>query len=44
MRWLEQSQSRDFDLAEALIMITSQTGDEYPATGRLISQHLLPLL
>ncbi|MGE0131523.1 MAG: hypothetical protein AB7U82_25865 [Blastocatellales bacterium] len=42
MRWLEESQSRDFDLAEDLIVITAQTGDEYPDTGHLISQHPLP--
>ncbi len=42
MRWLEDSQARDFDLADDLIVITAQTGDEYPDTGRLILQHLLP--
>jgi hypothetical protein len=42
LRWIEEPQSRDFDLEQDLIVITAQTGDEWPDTKMLIEQHLLP--
>jgi hypothetical protein len=42
LRWMEDPQSRDFDLECDLIVITAQTGDEWPDTKTLIEQHLLP--
>ncbi len=42
LRWMEESDSRDFDLERDLIVITAQTGDEWPDTKTLIEQHLLP--
>jgi len=42
LRWLEEPESRDFDLERDLIVITSQTGGEYPDTKRLCEDHLLP--
>lgn len=42
LRWLEQPESRDFDLREDLIVVTAQTGDEYPDTKALVERHLLP--
>lgn len=43
VRWLLDPESRDFDLAE-LVVITAMTGDEYSETGRLVEAHILPLL
>lgn len=42
LRWMEAPESRDFDLERDLIVITAQTGDEWPDTKTLIEQHLLP--
>ncbi len=42
LRWLEEPESRDFDLEHDLIVITSQTGGEYPDTKKLCEEHLLP--
>ena len=42
-RWLTHPQSRDFSLND-LIVISAMTGDEFPDTGRLVTQHILPLL
>src|SRR5689334_4851207 len=42
MRWLEEPESRDFNLENDLIVITSQTGGEYPDTKKLCEEHLLP--
>lgn len=42
LRWMEEPKSRDFDLERDLIVITAQTGDEWPDTKTLIEQHLLP--
>src|SRR5262245_36975134 len=42
LRLLEDPKSRDFDLERDLIVVTSQMGAEYPDTGELIIQHLLP--
>ncbi len=41
LRWMEEPASRDFDLERDLIVITAQTGDEWPDTKMLIEQHLL---
>lgn len=43
LRWINDPSSRDFDL-EDLIVITSQTGDEYPDTKVLVETHFLPIL
>lgn len=43
LRWLEEPASRDFDLKD-LIVITAQTGDEYPDTKRDVEEHVLPRL
>jgi hypothetical protein len=42
LRWLEEPESRDFNLERDLIVITSQTGGEYPDTKKLCEEHLLP--
>jgi hypothetical protein len=42
LRWMEESESHDFDLERDLIVITAQTGDEWPDTKTLIEQYLLP--
>lgn len=44
MRWLEEPKVCGFDLARELIVITAQTGGEYPDTAALCEQHLLPRL
>jgi len=43
LRWLTRPQCRTFDLRD-LTIITSQTGDEFVDTGRLVETHILPLL
>ena len=43
LRWLEEPDSRDFDLGD-LIVVTSMTGDEWPRTGVLVEEHILPRL
>lgn len=42
-RWLTDSSSRDFPLSD-LAVITGMTGQEWPATRRLVEHHLLPLM
>lgn len=42
LRWMEEPESRDFDLERDLTVITAQTGDEWPDTKTLIELHLLP--
>lgn len=42
-RWILEIASRNFDLSE-LIVITSQTGDEYLNTKTLVETYILPLL
>lgn len=44
LRWADDGSSRDFDLAEDLIVITAHTGDEYPDSGMLVESHILPRL
>lgn len=41
LRWLNEPDSRDFDLSDLLI-VTSMTGDEWPRTALLVEQHILP--
>lgn len=43
LRWLEEPESRDFDLSD-LLVVTSMTGDEWPRTGELVEEHVLPRL
>jgi hypothetical protein len=43
LRWLSDPSSRDFDLAD-LIVVTSQTGSEFRGSISLCEQHVLPLL
>lgn len=43
LRWLEEPSSRNFDLGD-LLVITSMTGDEWPRTGVLVGEHILPRL
>lgn len=43
LRWLTEPDSRDFDLAD-LLVVTAMTGDEWPSTGALVEQHILPRL
>jgi hypothetical protein len=42
-RWLREPESRDFDLDD-LIVLTSQVGDEFASTARLIEDHMLDLM
>jgi len=44
LRWLEESASCGFDLERDLIVISSQTGGEYPDTKVLCETHILPRL
>jgi hypothetical protein len=43
LRWLTEPGSRDFELAD-LLVITAMTGDEWPIHRRLVETHVLPLL
>lgn len=43
LRWLTDPTSRDFDLAD-LIVVTAQVGNEWPDTYRLVEAVVLPLL
>ena len=43
LRWLEEPDSRDFDLGD-LLVVTSMTGDEWSRTGVLVQEHILPRL
>lgn len=42
-RWLTDPSSRDFDL-EDLIVLTAQTGDEFPDSQYLVETHMLPMM
>lgn len=42
-RWLREPESRDFELDD-LIVLTSQVGDEFASTARLIEDHMLDLM
>ncbi len=41
LRWIHEPATRPCDLA-GLLLITAMTGDEWPITGRLVTDHLLP--
>ena len=43
LRWIHEPATRPCDLA-SLLVITAMTGDEWPATGRLVTEHILPRL
>lgn len=43
LRWINDPSSRDFDLKD-LIVITAQTGDEYPDTKYLVDTFFLPII
>jgi hypothetical protein len=43
LRWLQEPGSRDFELDD-LLVVTSMTGDEWPRTGVLVAEHVLPRL
>jgi hypothetical protein len=43
LRWLQEPATRDFDL-DQLLVVTSMTGDEWPRTGELVEEHVLPRL
>lgn len=43
LRWLTEPDSRNFALSD-LLVITSMTGDEWPQTGQLVQEHILPRL
>jgi hypothetical protein len=43
LRWIHEPETRPCPLAE-LIVVSSQTGDEYEDTGRDMEQHVLPLM
>jgi len=43
LRWIHEPDTRHCDLA-SLLVVTAVTGDEWPVTGRLVAEHVLPLL
>src|ERR1051326_7850753 len=43
LRWIRDRRSRDFSLEE-LVVLSSQTGNEFASTKRLVETHILPLL
>ena len=43
LQWIHEPRTRPCDLGE-LLVITAMTGDEWPATGRLVAEHILPRL
>jgi hypothetical protein len=43
LRWIREPDTRPCDLTD-LLVITAMTGDEWPATGRLVAEHILPRL
>ncbi len=43
LRWIHQPHTCPCDLADVLV-ITAMTGDEWPATGHLVAEHILPRL
>jgi hypothetical protein len=42
LRWICEPATRPCDLAN-LLVVTAQTGDEWPITGELVTRHMLPL-
>jgi hypothetical protein len=43
LRWILEPATRPCPLGD-LLMVTAQTGDEWPYTGQLVTRHVLPLL
>lgn len=43
LRWLAEPDSRDFDLSQ-LMVVRAMTGEEWPRTGELVDDHILPRL
>lgn len=43
LRWVTYPDSRDFDLGD-LLVVTAQTGDEWPVTSLHVTRHVLPRL
>lgn len=43
LRWLTDPSSRDFDLAD-LVVVTAHTGDEFASTADAVTRHVLPAL
>lgn len=43
LRWIAEPVTRPCDLS-GLLVITAMTGDEWPVTGELVEEHVLPLL
>ena len=43
LRWIHEPETRPCDLSE-LLVITAMTGDEWPESGRLVREHILPLM
>lgn len=42
LRWIYEPATRPCDLSD-LLVVTAQTGDEWPITGKLVSEYMLPL-
>jgi len=43
IKWAQDQSLRDFDLSQ-LIVLTSQTGDEYGDQKPLVERHILPIM
>jgi hypothetical protein len=43
LRWLFEPESRDFDLRD-LVILSAMTGDEWPQTGQMVTDLVLPLI
>lgn len=43
LRWIREPATRPCRL-DQLLVITAMTGDEWPVTGRLVAEHIVPLL
>lgn len=43
LRWIHEPSSRDFELSD-LVVVTAMTGDEWPETGEMVENSILPLL
>ncbi len=42
LRWISEPGTRPCDLRD-LLVVTAQTGDEWPITGQLVTRYMLPL-
>lgn len=43
LRWIHEPETRPCPL-ENILVVTAMTGDEWPVTGQLVTDHILPLL